>query len=114
MTIQEIITLTNAGWTKDEIMSLTSGEQQTQPAEQPAAQPAEQPAEQQAAQPAEQKPTQPAQPDRMQQLETKLDYVINRFNLLAVQQSHQPTESKETIDDILASVVRGTQKPEKK
>ena len=101
MTIQEIITLTNAGWSKDEIMSLTSGEQAQQP-EQPAEQP---------------KPEQPAEqpkPDRMAQLETKLDYVINRFNLLAVQQSHQPDEQKESLEDILSSVVRGTQKPDKK
>ena len=109
MSIQEIITLTNAGWTKDEIMSLTSGEQPQQ-TEQPDQQ-AEQP--QQPDQPAEQ-PQQPERPDRMQQLETKLDYVINRFNLLAVQQSHQPDEHKETLDDILSSVVRGTQKPDKK
>ena len=109
MTIQEIITLTNAGWTKDEIMSLTSGEQPQQP-EQPAEQPQqpEQPAEQ------PQQPEQPAQPDRMQQLETKLDYVINRFNLMAVQQSHQPEEHKESIEDILASVVRGATDPDKK
>ena len=108
MTIQEIITLTNAGWSKDEIMSLTSGEQPQQP-EQP-----EQP--QQPEQPAEQpKPEQPAeQPNRLEQLETKLDYVINRFNLLAVQQSHQPDDQKESLDDILSSVVRGTQKPDKK
>ena len=50
----------------------------------------------------------------MEQLETKLDYVINRFNLLAVQQSHQPDEQKESLDDILASVVRGVNNPEKK
>ena len=108
MTIQEIITLTNAGWSKDEIMSLTSGEQPQQP-EQPAEQPKqEQPAE-------HPKPEQPAeQPNRLEQLETKLDYVINRFNLLAVQQSHQPDEQKESLDDILSSVVRGTQKPDKK
>ena len=92
MTIQEIITLTNAGWSKDEIMSLTSGEQ-LKPDEKPAEQP---------------------KPDRMAQLETKLDYVINRFNLLAVQQSHQPDDQKESLEDILSSVVRGTQKPDKK
>ena len=110
MTIQEIITLTNAGWSKDEIMSLTSGEQPQQP-EQPAEQPKpEQPAEQ----PKPEQPAEQPKPDRMAQLETKLDYVINRFNLLAVQQSHQPDENKETLDDILSSVVRGTQKPDKK
>ena len=101
MTIQEIITLTNAGWTKDEILALTSAKEQ-QP-EQPAEQP-QQP----------EQPAQPAQPDRMQQLETKLDYVINRFNLMAVQQSHQPEEHKESIEDILASVVRGATDPDKK
>ena len=111
MTIQEIITLTNAGWTKDEILALTSAKEQQpeQPAEQP--QQPEQPAEQ-PQQP--EQPAQPAQPDRMQQLETKLDYVINRFNLMAVQQSHQPEEHKESIEDILASVVRGATDPDKK
>lgn len=112
MTIQEIITLTNAGWSKDEIMSLTSGEQfqqQEQPAEQP--KPDEKPAEQSKL---DEKPAEQPKPDRMAQLETKLDYVINRFNLLAVQQSHQPDDQKESLDDILSSVVRGTQKPDKK
>ena len=110
MTIQEIITLTNAGWSKDEIMSLTSGEQAQQP-EQPAEQPKpEQPAEQ----PKPEQPAEQPKPDRMAQLETKLDYVINRFNLLAVQQSHQPDEQKESLEDILSSVVRGTLKPDKK
>ena len=104
MKINDIIALTQAGWTKDEIMSLTSGEQPAEPVEPAEPVQPEQQAEQQAQQPVQQ----PAQPDRMQQLETKLDYVINRFNLLAVQQSHQPDEKTETIDEILSSVVRGT------
>lgn len=106
MKIDQIIALTQAGWTKDEIMSLTSDEK---PAEQMDPQPAEQPDEQ--PQPAEQI-QQPASDERFKSLETKLDYVINRFNLMAVQQSQQPQQSEETLDDILASVVRGT-KPDK-
>lgn len=102
MKINDIITLTQAGWTKDEIMSLVNGEAQDQP-QQPDPQP-EQPA-QPAAQP--EQPAQPSMDDRFAQMETKLDYVINRFNYMAVQNSQQPDQPGETVDDILASVVRG-------
>lgn len=100
MKINDIITLTQAGWTKDEIMSLVNGEAQDQP-QQPDPQPEQQPAAQ---------PEQPAQmsmDDRFAQMETKLDYVINRFNYMAVQNSQQPDQPGETVEDILASVVRG-------
>jgi hypothetical protein len=100
MKINDIITLTQAGWTKDEIMSLVNGEAQDQ-TQQPDPQPEQQPAAQ---------PEQPAQvrmDDRFAQMETKLDYVINRFNYMAVQNSQQPDQPGETVDDILASVVRG-------
>lgn len=107
MKINDIITLTQAGWTKDEIMSLVNSESQDQPQqpdpqpEQPAAQP-EQPAQQPA-----QQPMPVSVDDRFAQMETKLDYVINRFNYLAVQNSQQPDQPGETVEDILASVVRG-------
>ena len=104
MKINDIITLTQAGWTKDEIMSLVNGEAQDQ-TQQPDPQPEQQPA----AQP-EQPMPQPAGvslDDRFAQMETKLDYVINRFNYMAVQNSQQPDQPGETVDDILASVVRG-------
>jgi len=100
MKINDIITLTQAGWTKDEIMSLVNGEDQDQ-TQQPDPQPEQQPAAQ---------PEQPAQvsmDDRFAKMETKLDYVINRFNYMAVQNSQQPDQPGETVDDILASVVRG-------
>lgn len=103
MKINDIITLTQAGWSKDEIMSLVNSEaqdqtQQTdpQPEQQPAVQP-EQPAQQ----------SEVSIDDRFAQMETKLDYVINRFNYMAVQNSQQPDQPGETVDDILASVVRG-------
>lgn len=104
MKINDIITLTQAGWTKDEIMQLVNSEQPEQQAE-----PEEQPAPEQQEQPApEQQPD-----DKIKQLETKLDYVINRFNYMAVQQSSQPQGKEESLDDILASVVRGFQKDDK-
>lgn len=94
MKINDIITLTQAGWTKDEIMSLVNNESQDQ---QPDPQP-----EQPAAQPA------PVSVDeRLDKMQTQLDYVVNRFNYLAVQQSSQPEQPQETIEDILSSVVRG-------
>lgn len=103
MKINDIIKLTQAGWTKDEIMSLVNGEAQDQP-QQPDPQPAVQP-EQPAAQP--EQPAQLSMDDRFAQMETKLDYVINRFNYMAVQNSQQPDQPGETVEDILASVVRG-------
>ena len=104
MKINDIITLTQAGWTKDEIMSLVNNE----------AQDPQQPADPQQEQQLAAKPEQPAQQpagvslaDRFAQMETKLDYVINRFNYMAVQNSQQPDQPGETVEDILASVVRG-------
>ena len=107
MKINDIITLTQAGWTKDEIMQLVNSEKQP---EQPAPEQPEQPAPEQPEQPA---PEQKPDDDKIKQLETKLDYVINRFNYMAVQQSSQPQGKDESLDDILASVVRGFQKDEK-
>ena len=103
MKINDIITLTNAGWTKDEIISLVNTEAQDQP-QQPDQQP-----EQPAAQPEQpvQHPAGVSLDDRFAQMETKLDYVINRFNYMAVQNSQQPDQPGETIEDILSSVVRG-------
>ena len=104
MKIDEIVKLTNAGWSKEDIMSLLNGKEED-PVQQPDPQPVEQPAEQLATQPVEQKPDD----ERFKQLETKLDYVINRFNYIAVQQSQQPEQHGESVDDILASVIRGVQ-----
>lgn len=103
MKINDIITLTQAGWTKDEIMSLVNNEAQDQP-QQPYPQP-DQP-QQPDPQP-EQQPAPMNVDDRFAQMETKLDYVINRFNYMAVQNSQQPDQPGETIEDILSSVVRG-------
>ena len=47
----------------------------------------------------------PQDDERMKNLENKLDYVINRFNYMAVQGSNQPSQSEETVDDILKKFV---------
>ena len=58
----------------------------------------------------EKKPDKPNPNDRVAVLETKIDYLVNRLNLLAVQTSTQKDAPTETVDDILASMVRGNKK----
>lgn len=64
--------------------------------------------------PEEQKPEEkkPEESDKVKALETKIDYLVNRLNLLAVQNSQQKDEKTETVEEILASVVRGNIKEE--
>ena len=65
--------------------------------------------------PEEQKPEKKEEPkpdDKVTALETKIDYLVNRLNLLAVQTSKQKDAPTETVDDILASMVRGNKKEE--
>ena len=107
MKLDDLITLHNAGYTKEDIFTIL-GTEQSAPADPP---------EQQQADPApaetQEKPkpeAAPADEDKIKQLETKLDYAINRLNYMAVQGSQQPAGKEETIDDILASVVRGFEK----
>lgn len=107
MKINEIIILTQAGWTKDEIMSLVNNEAQDQ-GQQSDTQPQQMQLDLPEEQPQQEQPQQPAV-DVIKGLETKLDYVINRFNLMAVQQSRQPEQKTESVDDILASVIRGVE-----
>lgn len=106
MKIDNLVLLLEKGFSKDEIMALCGEAQPSAAADPaPAAQPEQQP-EKQPEQPATQQPAQ--QPDdRLTKLETKLDYAINRLNYMAVQGSQQPAQHQETVDDILASVVRG-------
>ena len=64
--------------------------------------------------PEEKKPEEkkPEESDKVKALETKIDYLVNRLNLLAVQNSQQKDEKTETVEEILASVVRGNKKEE--
>lgn len=103
MKIDNLVLLLEKGFSKDEIMALC-GEAQPSAAADPA--PAAQPETAAAPAQPEQAAAQPDD-DRLTKLETKLDYAINRLNYMAVQGSQQPAQQQETVDDILASVVRG-------
>lgn len=100
MKIDDILSLTRAGWTKDEIMSLINPQQEEQ-------QPAEQPAEPEAAPPDPQPAAAaPVEDERLSKIETQLDYAIKRLNYLSVKDSQQPDDQKtETVDDILSSII---------
>lgn len=107
MKIEQLLQLTEMGFTKDDIMRLCGDD--PAPAAAPDPEPAPDPA-----------PAEPAAPaaapadDRITALETKLDYAINRLNYMAVQGSQQPAGKEESLDDILSSVVRGFEKTDKK
>lgn len=99
MKIEEIVLLTKAGYTKEDIEKLVASpveaeavpvevkqEEQIEPVQNPEVVPAD---------------------DRLTKLETKLDYVINRFNYMEVRNSKQPeAQAGETVDDILAKMIR--------
>ena len=110
MKLDDLITLHNAGYTKEDIFKIL-GTEQPAPADPPEQQPADPASEEKQEKP---KPeAAPADEDKIKQLETKLDYVINRFNYMSVQQSRQPETGGETVEDILASVIRGNKKTDK-
>lgn len=96
MKIEDILALTRAGFTKDDIMQLTSAP--TDPADPAPADPPADPA------PAEQQADAPAD-DRLSKIETQLDYAIKRLNYLSVKESQQPDHAEETVDDILSSII---------
>ena len=94
MTIEDIVALTKAGFSKDEILALTGDpEQEKKPAE-----------PEQDKKPEDPKPEE-KKPADIESINRRLDYLISKMNLAAVQNSQQPgSEKKETVDDILASV----------
>lgn len=105
MKVDDIVLLIKAGYTKADIEALTfSPDPQSPPAADPATlsdKPVSEPA------PEAEQPAQPADNDeRFSKLETKLDYVINRFNYMAQRDSQQPAEKTESVDDILAKMIR--------
>ena len=98
MKIEDLVTLTKAGYTKADIEALGIALGQAVPNE---VKPDEKPVE-------EVKPVEEAKPDedRLKQMETKLDYAINRLNYMSVQGSSQPEQKTESIEDILQSVLK--------
>ena len=100
MKIEEIVMLTKAGYTKADIEKLLTVDPQPVPTVEEIQEvvPEQKPVEEQ--------PVQKPDDDRMTKLETKLDYVVNRLNYMAVKDSKQPEQAAETVDDILAKMIR--------
>jgi hypothetical protein len=98
MTIEDIVALTKAGFNKDEILALTGDPKPEEKTADP------KPEEKTADPQPEEKPAAP-QPTEIESINRRLDYLISKINLAAVQNSQQPgSEKKETVDEILASV----------
>ena len=101
MTIEDIVALTKAGFSKDEILALTGDPEEKKPAD-----PKPEEKKPEDSKPEEKKPAD------IESINKRLDYLISKMNLAAVQNSQQPgSEKKETVDDILSSIFA---KPEKK
>lgn len=106
MKIEDILTLTNAGWTKEEILAIG---RDPKPEEDP--KPKEDPEPEEDPKPEDKDPKPAGSSAEIDAINTRLDYIVSKLNLAAVQKSQQPDEKKETVDDILASIFA---KPEKK
>lgn len=105
MTIEDIVALTKAGFNKDEILALTGDpdQEKKQPDDQ------EKKPEEKHEDPKPDEKHEDPKPDEkkpadIESINKRLDYLISKMNLAAVQKSQQPDEKKETVDDILASV----------
>ncbi len=100
MTIEDIVALTKAGFSKDDILALTGDPKPEDP--KPEDPKPEDP------KPEDPKPEDPKPDEKksadIESINKRLDYLISKMNLAAVQKSQQPDEKKETVDDILASV----------
>ncbi len=108
MEAKDILELIRAGYTKADIDAL--GIALEKPEEPKPEEP--KPEEKKPEEPKPEKKEEPKPDDKVTALETKIDYLVNRLNLLAVQTSKQKDEPTETVDDILASMVRGNKKEE--
>lgn len=106
MKLDDLVLLIKAGYTKADIeqLGIAGVPEVPEVPEQPVEKPVEEPVQHDV----------PQDNERMKNLESKLDYVINRFNYMAVQQSNQPGgQQEESLDDILSSVVRGFRQEDK-
>lgn len=108
MKAEDVLDLIRAGYTKADIDALDIALEK--PEEKKPEEP--KPEEKKPEEPKPEKKEEPKPDDKVTALETKIDYLVNRLNLLAVQTSKQKDEPTETVDDILASMVRGNKKEE--
>ena len=91
MKINDLMKLIDAGFSKEDIFNLLG---ENDPAPEAPADPAPE-------------ASAPFDDKRLKEIETKLNYVVDRFNYMAVQNSKQPEQqNKETIEDILSTFVK--------
>lgn len=109
MTIEDIVALTKAGFNKDEILALTGDPKPEEKHEDP--KPEEKHEDPKSEEKHEDPKSEEKKPSDIESINKRLDYLISKMNLAAVQKSQQPDEKKETVDDILSSIFA---KPEKK
>lgn len=111
MKAEDVLELIRAGYTKADIDAL--GIALEKPEEKkPEEKKTDEPKPEKKDESKPEKKDEPKPDDKVTALETKIDYLVNRLNLLAVQTSKQKDEPTETVDDILASMVRGNKKEE--
>lgn len=107
MKIEDILALTNAGWTKEEILALGQDPKPEDPKpEEPKPE-----TQDKIEDPKPEDPKPAGSSAEIDAINKRLDYVISKLNLAAVQKSQQPEEKTETVEDILASIFA---KPDKK
>lgn len=111
MNANDILELIRAGYTKADIDALGIALEKPED-KKPEKKDEPKPEDKKPDEPKPEKKDEPKPDDKVTALETKIDYLVNRLNLLAVQTSKQKDEPTETVDDILASIVRGNKKEE--
>lgn len=103
--IDKVLALASAGYTKDEISRLLAV-QESQPEPDPAPDP--EPSQAPAPQPEQAPAPAPQAIPGMDALNDRLDKLIKRMEQDAITRSNQPPQ--ETVDDILASIIRPKRK----
>ena len=111
MKIEDILALTNAGWTKEEILALGQDPKPKDPKPEDPKPEDPKPKDPKPEDPKTEDPKPAGSSAEIEAINKRLDYVISKLNLAAVQKSQQPEEKTETVEDILASIFA---KPDKK
>ena len=114
MKADDVLELIRAGYTKADIdaLGIALEKPEEKKPDEPKPEKKDEPKPEKKDEPKPEKKDEPKPDDKVTGLETKIDYLVNRLNLLAVQTSKQKDEPTETVDDILASIVRGNKKEE--
>lgn len=95
MKIEDLLALTKAGWSKEEIIKLSLAEQEPpKAAEEPIQQPEEAPIE---------APKEDPSSAKIDDVIAKLETLASGMEKMAIQNSRLP--ERETVDDILASII---------